>query len=532
MLARFLPISSGSLSVSGSNPLYLFAWLRPSRAAGAPEAPKWRACLWVSLLFLTAAGCSSFPQTSAQREAESDTTYARALAHYSEGLLLESQSGPNAKARQAFEAAYRLDPDSRHPLDALVMRLLQEGRTREALDHLETYCREHPRNAAARSDLARLAELNDDPRRAARHYAEAFRLQPDDLKLAFSQVRALFASARDPEALQTMRTLNQTHPCIDTRNLPTFWAIHFFRRVHAAQRALPCLELASEIATGATQRVELRFFYGEAAQAAGHTNEAVRAFQQTLVSNPMHLRAVLSLAHLLYIRDGASAIATQAQQTRKTPDDLPGVLTLAALYLAAQDRTNAAPMLARAHDLMLAQKKPPGIDYYLLQSSTLDELGRQTEAASVLTEGLQQHPQADTLMNYLAYMWAVANVHLEEAAHWAQQAVKRQPKNGAYLDTFGWVRYRQQRLEEALNLLLRAREHMPDDPTVLEHVGDVLARLQRTPEAAAYWSRSYAIDPAQPAVAEKLRAVGVNPATIPRLVPTPEEESDSETDAE
>lgn len=498
-----------------------------------PVAGLRRTCMWLSgFLLLAAAGCGSLTQTSTQRQAQADTAYAQALAHYSEGLLLESQSGHTTDARRAFEAAYRLDPDNRHPVDALVMRLLQEGRTREALDQLETYCRKHPRDVSARCDLARVAELNDDTARAVQYYAEAFRLQPDDLTLAFAQIRALFAGKRDADALQTMRTLNQHHPCVDTRNLPTFWAIQFFRREHAAERALPCLELASEIATGATQRAELRFFYGEAALVAGHTNEAVHAFQQTLARNPMHMRAVMSLSHLLYARDGAAAIATHAQQTRKTPDDLPGLLTLAALYLAAQDRTNAAPVLAHAHDVMLAQKMVPTVDIDLLHGSTLDELGRPTEAAGVFEKALQRHPHADVLMNYLAYMWAVANVRLDEAATWAQQAVKLHPNNGAYLDTLGWVRYRQQRLEEALDLLLRAREHMPDDPTVLDHVGDVLAKLQRTPEAAAYWSRSYAIDPAQPEVAQKLRAAGVDPATIPRLVPKPEEIPDSATDEE
>lgn len=478
------------------------------------------------MLLLAGAGCrtGTGPATSGtvaatQPHALDDASQAKAFAHYAVGMLLDAERDRTTDVQQSFAAAHRFDPDSRRPVEALVMRLLQEERAGEAMDQLESYSRAHPNDAIVRNDLARIAELNDDFARAARYYDEAFRLQPADLTLAFAHIRALFAGQRDADAVAAMRKLARERPCADTRNLPTFWAVQFTRRQHAAARALPCLDLAVEVTTGATQRVELRFFYGEAALAAGRTNEAVRAFQQTLAQNPMHLRAVMNLAQALYQRDGAAAIATQTQLLRNTPTNVPALLTLAALHLAAKDRTNAVPVLDRAHAAMEAQGLTPSADIYLQHGATLDELGRTNEAAAVFQEALQHHPRADMVMNYLAYMWAVANVRLDEAAKWARLAVKQRPHNGAYLDTLGWVLYRQQRMEEALDLLLRARERLPDDPTILDHVGDVLASLQRTPEAAAYWSRSYAIDPTQPAVAEKLRGAGIDPAAIPRIEP-------------
>ncbi len=482
------------------------------------------------LLLFVVSGCGTLLESGARRQTAADANYARALAHYSTGLLLESEHGRTGDVQRAFEAAHLLDPDSRPPVDAQVMRLLREGHTREALDQLEDYCHRNPADAGVRCDLARLAESNDDFARAARYYAEAFRLLPDDLTLAFAHVRALFAGNRDAPAISAMRRLNRDRACVDTRNLPTYWAIQFFRREHAAARALPCIDLACEVATGATQRVELRFFYGEAALAAGRTNDALRAFQQTLASKPMHIRAVMSLAHLLYTRDGAAAIEAQARRTASATADIPGLLTLAALHLAANDRTRAVPVLARAQDAILAQQMIPSADIYLLHGTTLDELSRHEEAAAVFQDALRRHPRADVIMNYLAYMWAVANVRLEEASRWAQLAVKQRPRSGAYIDTLGWVRYRQQRFEEALDLLLRARERLPDDPAILDHIGDVLAQLKRIPEAAAFWSRSYAIDPDQPAVAAKLRHAGVEPAAIPRLEPPSGETSDDSPD--
>lgn len=498
----------------------------------------WSQKLWmIGCVVLCLTGCTVFraqvtpSTTQPAKPPPQDVAFAQALAHYADGLLSQAESGPASRVQADFDAAHRLDPDSRRPVDAAVLQWLEQKHPAKALDALEAFCAAHPDDFAAHRDLARLAESGQDPERAARHYAAAARLHPDDLTLSFGLVRNLFAAQHDREALRVMRRLARANPTTETRGLPLFWGLHFVRHDHAPARALPCISLAAASATGLTQRVECRSFYGETALAAGRTNDAVDAFQQALAEDPVHIRAALALGLVLYARDGAPALTRHVQQTERTPQDVAAWLTLAGLRLAAQDRTNAVPALARIHDLLQAQQRTPSEMFYLLQGGTLDEIGRCDAAAAVFQEALQRYPRADNLMNYLAYMWAVANVHLKSAEDLAQQAVKQRPRNGAYLDTLGWVLFRQHRLGEALTLLLQALERMPDDPTVLDHVGDALASLNRTPEAMAYWSRSFAADASQTTVAEKLRTHGVDPARIPRIQP-PADDGDEDDPAE
>ena len=152
-----------------------------SRLAGA------QACrLLPLLLLLSAVGCGTLSGTSSGRSsraaaAPDDDVHAKALARYAEGVLWESEPGHAADARHAFEEAARLDPDSRRPSGALVLSLLREGRTQEALDRLTAFCAEHPDDLAAYRDLAQLAEKAADPARAARCYGEAFDLDPNEL---------------------------------------------------------------------------------------------------------------------------------------------------------------------------------------------------------------------------------------------------------------------------------------------------------------------------------------------------------------
>ena len=477
---------------------------------------------WIVCCVLLLAGCETSSRSSPPRLSRDDDDFSKALAHYAEGLVRETERDHakiSTNAQTAFAAAHRFDPDSRRPVDAMVMNLMAQQRTQEALDVLEKYCHDHPDDFSAHRDLARISETEGDNKRAARHYAEAFRLEPDAPVFAYAHIRTLFEDKQDAEALRVMRDLQRKHPGTDSSHLPLFWAIQLSRHAGQSWRAIPCIKLAETFATNDTQRTEYRIFQGQLDMFAGRTNDAEDVFRDVLEDDPLHIPAIMALSAILHQRDGSNAVTTQTHRASKDPTSATEWLLLAAIHLAANDRTNAAPALVRAHDALLAQNIPPPETFDLLQGSTLDEMGRRDAAAAVFQEALKRHPDADEIMNYLAYMWAEEKNHLDEAEKLSKQSLLRRPRNGAYLDTLGWILFRQGRSEEALNFLLRARSQLPNDSTVLEHVGDVLATLNRTPEAAAYWSRSYAIDPTQKDVEKKLRNSGVDPARIPRLNP-------------
>ena len=95
-------------------------------------------------------------------------------------------------------------------------------------------------------------------------------------------------------------------------------------------------------------------------------------------------------------------------------------------------------------------------------------------------------------MNYLGYMWADINRNLDEAAKYIIRANELAPENAAYVDSLGWLHYRQGKHKEALTELQRAAELMKDEPdsTIHEHIGDALQQLGKADEARAEWETS------------------------------------------
>jgi predicted Zn-dependent protease len=81
-------------------------------------------------------------------------------------------------------------------------------------------------------------------------------------------------------------------------------------------------------------------------------------------------------------------------------------------------------------------------------------------------------------------------VRLDEAHDMIKKALDMDPNNYAYLDSMGWVLFRQNKLPEAEENLRRALQYGATDPTVHDHLGDVYFHEGKTRDAIAQWQMS------------------------------------------
>jgi tetratricopeptide (TPR) repeat protein len=105
---------------------------------------------------------------------------------------------------------------------------------------------------------------------------------------------------------------------------------------------------------------------------------------------------------------------------------------------------------------------------------------------------LKADPDNAGALNYLGYMLADRNVRLDEAQQLISKAVDLEPENGAYLDSLGWVHYRQNRLDQAADELRHALDRIKKDPTVHDHLAEVYFKQGKYKEAAQEWELSVA----------------------------------------
>ncbi len=113
------------------------------------------------------------------------------------------------------------------------------------------------------------------------------------------------------------------------------------------------------------------------------------------------------------------------------------------------------------------------------------------------------------MMNTLGYLLAVANKKLDEAELLLQTALAAEPENPFYLDSMGWIYFRQGKADLAIDYIRRAIVLMERDDAILrDHLGDVFMLKGDMEEALEQWRRAYRLDPELDGVVEKLERHG------------------------
>jgi Tfp pilus assembly protein PilF len=102
------------------------------------------------------------------------------------------------------------------------------------------------------------------------------------------------------------------------------------------------------------------------------------------------------------------------------------------------------------------------------------------------------NPKNAPVLNYYGYMLGDLGIRLDEAQGMVERALKEEPYNGGYLDSLGWIYFKENKAADAEATLRKALAREAHDPTIHGHLGDVYAKLGRPDLAAAEWEKSLA----------------------------------------
>lgn len=102
---------------------------------------------------------------------------------------------------------------------------------------------------------------------------------------------------------------------------------------------------------------------------------------------------------------------------------------------------------------------------------------------------LTLQPNNVTALNNYSYHLSLRGENLDEAERMSAKSLKLRPDEATFMDTYGWVLYRQGRYKEAKVYILKAIESNKSeaDPALWEHLGDIEYKLGNKEEAVEHW---------------------------------------------
>jgi tetratricopeptide (TPR) repeat protein len=549
----------------------------------------------LSLLLVTAAcatgarvpdGAGAAVQANPERHA-----YAAAIGCYLSARLSES-SGDPAGAVEALGAALVQDPDSpqlhvayaealaragrveraeseaRRGVDlsqagtaaatdahlALGKVLALSGRTRAALDELETATRSEAALARGNPDDEEDASFDPEPWRALARV----RLQAGDVPGAVAACDAL--GELDPaEGAAGLREV--AGKLLDAKK-PEASRDLLRRSVELAPAEVDGWKLLAGVEEGRERFADARAAWERALAVEPDDPDALLAAGRLALHDGDFAKGRARFADLIAVSSNESAarirIAAAWLDAKRPADALaatgggddPRLLYLRGMALEVLRRwREAADAFARvepasgdlyssarvglAHALMRSRRPadavraarqglaahPADPELMYVLGEAYDRAGQRDAALAQMRSVLAVKADHSEALNYLGYSYAERGERLDEAQELLERALKIEPENGYYLDSLGWVYFKKGDLERALKALERADALVGPEPTILEHLGDCYRAASRPGEAAAAYRRALDVSgkgsadpeveaPGRASVERKLRELG------------------------
>jgi len=117
------------------------------------------------------------------------------------------------------------------------------------------------------------------------------------------------------------------------------------------------------------------------------------------------------------------------------------------------------------------------------------------KAIPIYEKAIALRPTSAEALNNYAYLLTELDRDLDKAEKMAARAVKIEPNNASYLDTYGWVLFKQGNTSEGLRLLQRAASIAPDVGEILMHLGKVHLQMAQFETAIEYFRQAIKADP-------------------------------------
>jgi tetratricopeptide (TPR) repeat protein len=175
-------------------------------------------------------------------------------------------------------------------------------------------------------------------------------------------------------------------------------------------------------------------------------------------------------------------------ETRKLlggKNDREAYLSLADIYEKSKNFAEMGKALDAAEKLSESSDEKQTLEFR--RGAMYERMKDYPAAEAEFRKVLALNPDSDQALNYLGFIFADRNIRLDEARDMIVKALQREPNNGAYLDSLGWVYFRQNKLPEAEDKLREALQYMSRDATVHDHLGEVYFREGKIREAIAQW---------------------------------------------
>jgi tetratricopeptide (TPR) repeat protein len=351
------------------------------------------------------------------------------IAHYYLGRMFE-QMGQLGEAEKEYDFVVEREAGTSNGMAELLRVLLKQKKSEKARNVCERILEKDPNNALARKVLSHIMLGQSQLDGALAHLQVLETLEQDATDTRFKIALIQIEKQNYKEAERELNFVLATNPNHSEARY------YLASMLASAGKTKEAVDELFRIEKDSQMFVRSRTFAAFILRQGNERKRALRAVREGLEVEPQNVN--LSLYEVLILRDlGRYAEAkTQLQRSlKRSPDDERLLFNLGLI---------------------------------------LGDQGDIAESIKAMERVLAVSPKNSDAMNFIAYALVESGGDLERASGLVHMALENKPRDGFYLDTLGWIQFKQGKVSEAEATLAQAVSLSGEDLIVVEHYLEVL----------------------------------------------------------
>jgi tetratricopeptide (TPR) repeat protein len=401
-----------------------------------------------------------------------------------------------AKAEAAYRKAIEGDPDDPGHRHGLAEALLSQDKYADALEQYKKLSQLEPDTADNYLRMAQLDRRLGNFDEAEASLLRAKQLSPGSLEILYNEALLYEDEGRYDDAVKVLTDAvaglkSQAADGVNSNALAILYEQlgHAYTEQQNYPAAIDTFQEMGKLSPDSEKRARLLLI--DTYRESRDIDRAIAEAQKALDDSPKDPELTVTLA-MLYSEKSETPTARQLLEglLQGNDTDQPIYIDIAQVEQRGKKYADAEQSAAKAEELAHAPADKQAAWFML--GAIYERQKKFDQAEEQFRKVLEANPDSAPALNYLGYMFADRGIHLDEATSMIQSAVKQEPNNGAYLDSLGWVYYKQNKLAEAEEYMRKAVDREGHDPTILSHLGAVYIKLGQTERAAEILERSLA----------------------------------------
>ena len=435
------------------------------------------------------------------KSAEAVSLLENITAHSTSPILFDllgdaqTQAHDLPKAEAAYAKAAELDPSEPSHQRGLGQTLLAEEKYPEALKVYEKLADVMPDDSDVYLRIAQIYRELHQLDKAEENLLKARQYSPGSPEVMYNEAMLYEAQGRYEDAIRVLSdavTGVKGQPATFPSRRRTLSILYqqlgqLYRDVQNFSAAVYTFEELGHLGDDEDRRARMMIM--DTYRAAKDLPKALATGKEALAKYPAD--PAIRTSHALLLGENGQtddAVKMLRAQLHGDASDRDAYLNIAQVYERGR-RYKEAEAAAHQAEILPGQPRENEMVWFLL-GAIYERQKFFDKAEEQFKKVLAVNPANAAVLNYYGYMLGDLGIRLDEAEALVQQALKQDPYNGAYLDSLGWIYFKENKLGASETTLRKAVERERHDATIHSHLGDLYAKTGRNELAAVEWEKS------------------------------------------